>query len=556
MSSPPPSRAKALATRILTWHLPVLAIVAAWAAVSTQVKDPYMDEPFHAPQARAYCAGNWDTWDPKLTTPPGLYLVSLAILRPLALLLRAIPPTMLPSALQLGPPATATEVIPPALCTLPMLRLTSTLLSILLLSLCMATVRDVSREQQVDTALAQLASPTSAKSASSTSKIQSDDQLKQIMTSASSGPLSLSPALAAWNALNAWLHPIAVFFYAMYYTDTASSVLVLAAYLLARRRWYWLSGLVGLASILVRQTNAIWLCFSAGVTLVARIRHAEARRLLLSQPHALPAWVLGTCPEYTFAAWLADHLALVRAVVSRYRAKSFRVLAPATLALGVAAAAARANGGLLAGDKDNHKLAVHVPQVMYCTVAVFALCLPIVVTLADLSAYVVFTLRKLRSRRGFSVMFVVFSLMLLAVHFLSYTHPFLLADNRHVTFYLWKNVMRAHWAAKYLLVPVYFMAGWFLYRRMGMDQGSLFISVYATAVALTLVPSPLVEVRYFILPALMYRLHCVERKPWKLAVESALHLVVAGVAWWVFLDEEKWGFEWASEPGVRMRFMW
>jgi len=30
------------------------------------------DEPFHAPQAQAYCNGEWSTWDPKITTPPGL----------------------------------------------------------------------------------------------------------------------------------------------------------------------------------------------------------------------------------------------------------------------------------------------------------------------------------------------------------------------------------------------------------------------------------------------------------------------------------------------------
>jgi hypothetical protein len=34
------------------------------------------DEPFHVPQAQAYCKGEWTTWDPKITTPPGLYVSS------------------------------------------------------------------------------------------------------------------------------------------------------------------------------------------------------------------------------------------------------------------------------------------------------------------------------------------------------------------------------------------------------------------------------------------------------------------------------------------------
>lgn len=30
------------------------------------------DEPFHVPQAQAYCNGDWSYWDQKITTPPGL----------------------------------------------------------------------------------------------------------------------------------------------------------------------------------------------------------------------------------------------------------------------------------------------------------------------------------------------------------------------------------------------------------------------------------------------------------------------------------------------------
>jgi len=34
--------------------------------------DNHKDEFFHVPQAQKYCAGDY-TWDPKITTPPGLY---------------------------------------------------------------------------------------------------------------------------------------------------------------------------------------------------------------------------------------------------------------------------------------------------------------------------------------------------------------------------------------------------------------------------------------------------------------------------------------------------
>lgn len=44
--------------------------------VSIEVVYPYMDEIFHVPQAIAYCQRHFDVYDPKLTTPPGLYLIS------------------------------------------------------------------------------------------------------------------------------------------------------------------------------------------------------------------------------------------------------------------------------------------------------------------------------------------------------------------------------------------------------------------------------------------------------------------------------------------------
>ncbi|GMF19880.1 unnamed protein product [Phytophthora lilii] len=83
----------------------VLPITAALAlllscilvAVNHVVPEPYMDEIFHVPQAQKYCQGRFgalrpipmgwiavlssgycgaDEWDPKITTFPGLYLVS------------------------------------------------------------------------------------------------------------------------------------------------------------------------------------------------------------------------------------------------------------------------------------------------------------------------------------------------------------------------------------------------------------------------------------------------------------------------------------------------
>ena len=44
--------------------------------ISNNVKTPYMDEIFHVTQAQTYCNGNFSEWNDKITTLPGLYLLS------------------------------------------------------------------------------------------------------------------------------------------------------------------------------------------------------------------------------------------------------------------------------------------------------------------------------------------------------------------------------------------------------------------------------------------------------------------------------------------------
>jgi alpha-1,2-glucosyltransferase len=46
-------------------------------------------------------------------------------------------------------------------------------------------------------------------------------------------------------------------------------------------------------------------------------------------------------------------------------------------------------------------------------------------------------------------------------------HPFLLADNRHYTFYVWRRVFMLHPAVPYLLVPGYIACFWAWWLRIG-----------------------------------------------------------------------------------------
>jgi DIE2/ALG10 family len=46
-------------------------------------------------------------------------------------------------------------------------------------------------------------------------------------------------------------------------------------------------------------------------------------------------------------------------------------------------------------------------------------------------------------------------------------HPFLLSDNRHYTFYVWKRIFSLHPIVPYLLIPGYIVCAWIWFLRVG-----------------------------------------------------------------------------------------
>jgi alpha-1,2-glucosyltransferase len=62
---------------------------------------------------------------------------------------------------------------------------------------------------------------------------------------------------------------------------------------------------------------------------------------------------------------------------------------------------------------------------------------------------------------------ITIPLMLAAVHFNTIIHPFTLADNRHYVFYVFRILLRYHWAVKYLAAPVYFVCAWCVFAAFG-----------------------------------------------------------------------------------------
>jgi alpha-1,2-glucosyltransferase len=113
-------------------------------------------------------------------------------------------------------------------------------------------------------------------------------------------------------------------------------------------------------------------------------------------------------------------------------------------------------------------------------------------------------------------------------------HPYLLADNRHYTFYAWRRVMARHWAVRYAFAPVGAAAWLLLASELAAgvvggggvgggegdegeeegeeeEEGWLWVLGFALACAATLVPAGLIEPRYYTVPAVLAMLHAPAR---------------------------------------------
>lgn len=203
----------------------VLLSVAFWLSkVNSVVPEPYLDEVFHVPQAQAYWAHRWSHWDPKITTPPGLYVWSYVICA-VALLLCGSPRELDAAAL----------------------RTTNAVATSLLLPWRLQTLLDTLRGERNQRPIA---------------------------------------AWLSHQVLNICLFPPLFFFSGLYYTDVVAVLAVVEAYNwdLKRSRESgsatWKTSvfvIVGLVALVCRQTNIFWVAVFLGGLQVVRILHKVSR---------------------------------------------------------------------------------------------------------------------------------------------------------------------------------------------------------------------------------------------------------------------------------------
>ncbi|RPD58361.1 glucosyltransferase [Lentinus tigrinus ALCF2SS1-6] len=444
--------------------------VAVLKTVNEQVTEPYMDEPFHVPQAQAYCKGDYWSWDPKITTPPGLYVFSL-VLKKIFLFK----------------------------CNISMLRLT-TMLSLLSLPIALTPLICYRKRERPP-------------------------------------PSVTTPVLEAVILAS---FPLAWFFGFLYYTEVPSLVSVVSTVVLASQGRHWLAALIGLVSCTFRQNNIIWVlyAYAASQLMYLRFRRAAPGAKELAKLHDPPA----------LEARPVDLLWSVLSV-PKVLPGILPALVPYALVIAAFGVFVAWNGGIVLGDKSNHIPVFHVPQLYYFVGFATSFGWPALVSgkggVLGLAHEV--RARMFGSKRNVAATCVASAMMCLTIYKFTIQHPFLLSDNRHYTFYIWRRVFLLHPLVPYILVPGYIAAAWAWFIRIGEDQTLLQSLLLPVCVVPTLLPTPLLEPRYFLIPYILLRAQVKDVPLWGLGLEGLWYAAINGVTMWVFLYKERAGVG---------RFMW
>lgn len=464
--------------------LPVLLLAGAHALLAIavylnwQVQEPYMDEIFHLPQTQRYCAGQWAEWDPMITTFPGLYLVGVGYAKLLGALATALSGSG--AAEWLGNPTEMLSVGPN-------------------MASSGTGGNDGGWDELVEGSGIGSAGGGSDGSTSAGPPSQGAGVLEGLDAAAVGPACTLGPlrtvnilqAVACAAVLHAllrrlhpqqgaldralWtlalcLYPLHFFYTFLYYTDVGALAWLLLAYLLCLQRRYKACALVSAAAVALRQTNAVWAAWLlAGAVLERSLPPgSEVSRLPL---HRQLGHTLAYCWQH-MGHLLADLWPMA--------------LTPAAFALFVVA-----NGGVVVGDRTAHQPTRHGMQLAYCVGWVAACLVPVVAAPRRLKGTASSVLTQ-----PLAWAVLVAGLAGLATQGIM-VHPYLLADNRHYTFYIWRRLLSP---GRYALVPAYAYSAWTIGDLLcEAGRPTLWTLALLTCTAVVLVPAWLLEFRYAVL---------------------------------------------------------
>eukprot|EP00116_Pleurobrachia_bachei_P001299 sb/3461561/ len=390
---------------------------------------PYMDEVFHVRQAQHYCAGNWSVWDSKITTLPGLYVLSSGIAHIFSYVSSKHPESSY-------------------WCTVEKLRFINLVMSVAIFLVMYMIFRKLSR---------------------------------RLMDEPGLGIQPIHRTCCMMNSLVLTCFPLLYFYNLLYYTDVGSVLFVLASYSCSIRNCHKRSAVLGAIAVTFRQTNIIWVGFTAGTVV---IRDIEFRG------------IFNDCDDFM------SQFAIAFQAILRNFTRYLKLLTPYILVIVGFAGFILYNKGIVVGDRSAHVAVLHFPQFLYFLLFLFFFSAPHMV---QRLRYSHLTVLRYCFRPVHVALF--FASALLAVACFRYEHPYLLADNRHYTFYVWRRILNRTPATMYLLLPVCFYTFLNMVALLSTVHSKFFTLLYFLCCAAQTVPQGLLEFRYFILPYILYRLH-------------------------------------------------
>ena len=290
-------------------------------------------------------------------------------------------------------------------------------------------------------------------------------------------------------------------FYGLYYTDAGSVFLVLLAYWAIKRGRHLLFFLASMLSLSFRQTNIIWTGLFCISDEICEKVNGDLR------------------------------------VLWRRRREFFKEIGLSAGLIVIFIIAVYFNGGsIVLGDKGSHVSSLHLAQFLYCFTFIFALTWPLLI----------------RSGVNLIVLLVFSVLCFVSIRFGTVTHRYLVADNRHWTNFVWRRALNKE-IIRNSLIPLHSLGLLLIFSALKKARGLLWTLGYAFTCGIVLIPSPLIEPRYYILPFIFFLLNVpIKSKLWLYTQMFAFlmaNLFIIG--YFLYCP-----FTWPSEPTVLQRRIW
>ncbi|CAG9322798.1 unnamed protein product [Blepharisma stoltei] len=279
----------------------------------------------------------------------------------------------------------------------------------------------------------------------------------------------------------------------LYYTDNAALLSILLSYLFLKNKKNKLSALIGLFSIICRQTNIIWIGYFVLIEISAGLGPSLYQNIK--------------------TIWKQKY-----AIIQTYF--------PFIILLILFIAFLIVNKGIAVGDRENHIPVFHFTQICYLAL-IMAL-----YTDYDQNLWIK-ALKQLKN----VFLFLWLVLISLGVTYFTYEHPFIIADNTHYTFYIWKNILKPYLYIFPILFEISFI---YLFFRA---ENSLRYFIWIFCSCVVLIPAPLLELRYFIIPIVTFLMQT-KTKFSKIRILAlyAINIVTLGI--FVFKPYKNIGFLW------------